>query len=284
MTRLVLFRLPPPRMKISLPTLSARPMVALAALTLTALFSGCVSNRPVERRDAPMLSDPADLDRRARVRLELAAAYFGRGQANTALEEVNQALAARSDLPDAYNLRGLIYASLNDAALAEDSFRRALQLNSRNPDTLHNYGWFLCQQRRYKDAEAQFQSALAAPGYSNAARSLMAQGICQARANQWADAERSLSRAYEMDPSSLATAVNLAEVLYRQGDLERARFYIRRVTTQEAQPSAQTLWLAIRIENRLGQLNQVRTLGAQLKQAFPQAPEALLFDRGRFDE
>ena len=65
----------------------------------------------------------------------------------TALDEIKQALHAKPDMAEAYNLRGLIYASLGDTQLAEDSFQRALQLNPRDADTMHNYGWFLCQQR-----------------------------------------------------------------------------------------------------------------------------------------
>lgn len=258
--------------------------LGLALLAAVWLLSACVSQRPVERRDAAVSTEQADVDRRARVRLELASAYFGRGQSATALEEVKLALAARPDLPEAHNLRGLIHASLNEPALAEDSFRRALALNGRDADTMHNYGWFLCQQRRFKEAEAQFQAAVAQPAYADAARSLMALGVCQARNLQWEAAEKSLSRAYELDPTNPATAVNLADVLYRRGEWERARFYIRRVSSQEQQVNAQTLWLALRIEHKLGQEAQVRVLGAQLRQRFPQAPETLLYDKGRFDE
>ncbi len=67
------------------------------------------------------------------------------------------------------------------------------------------------------------------PQYRGAARTLLAQGVCQAHAGQLADAEASLARSYELDPTSPFTATNLAEVLYRRGDYERARFYIRRV-------------------------------------------------------
>jgi type IV pilus assembly protein PilF len=112
----------------------------------------------------------------------------------------------------------------------------------------------------------------------------LAQGVCQARNNRWADAERTLAKAYELDPANPATAVNLAEVLYRQAEYERARFYIRRVNAVEDLSNAQTLWLAIRIEKRLGQEAQVKTLSGQLRNRFPEAPETLLFERGRFDE
>jgi type IV pilus assembly protein PilF len=72
-------------------------------------------------------------------------------------------------------------------------------------------------------------------------------------------------------------------VLYRRGEYERARFYIRRVITQPEGSTAQTLWLAIRIENRAGNRLQVNELGSQLRNRFPQSREAAAFDRGQFD-
>ncbi|HSI60201.1 MAG TPA: type IV pilus biogenesis/stability protein PilW [Ideonella sp.] len=262
-----------------------RPAAAALWLFAAVLLQGCVSSSPrVERRDAPESAEQADPARRAQVRMELAAAYFGRGQGSTALDEIKQVLAAQPNHADAYNLRGLIQASMGDPQAAGESFRRALQLKPGDADTLHNYGWLLCQQRRFAEADAQFAQALAQPGYRDSQRTLLAQGVCYARNDQWPEAERTLARAYELDPGNPAVAVNLSEVLYRRGEYERARFYIRRVNAQDDLLSAQTLWLAARIENRLGQAAQVRVLGQQLRNRFPQAPETLSFERGRFDE
>ncbi|MFO1298213.1 MAG: type IV pilus biogenesis/stability protein PilW [Rubrivivax sp.] len=229
-------------------------------------------------------NDPATIERRARVRLELAALYFSRVQSNTALDELKQALAANPDLPEAHNLRGLIYASLGDAATAEQSFRRALELSPRDGDTMHNYGWFLCQQRRYDDADATFQRAAELPTHGEAQRTLLARGVCQARAGRWADAERTLSRSYELDPSNPVTAFNLSEVLLRRGELQRARFYARRINQVPEAVTAQSLWLAARIERRLGNMEGVQDFGRLLRERFPQSPEALQYERGRFDE
>ena len=55
--------------------------------------------------------------------------------------------------------------------------------------------------KRYAEADAQFEQALAQPQYRDVARTLLAQGVCQARAGQLAEAERTLSRAYELDPT-----------------------------------------------------------------------------------
>jgi type IV pilus assembly protein PilF len=260
-----------------------RTVQRIAMLAILALLWGCAA--PVaERRDVATASDQTDASRRASVRLELAAAYFGRGQNSTALDEVKQALVADPNLVSAYNLRGLIYGAMGEPGLAEESFRRGLQLSTHDADTLHNYGWFLCQQRRFAEADAQFIQAVAQPSYRDIPRSLMAQGVCQAREGRWAEAERSLSKAYALDPSNPATAVNLSEVLYRRGELERARFYIRRVNGIDELVNAQTLWLALRIEKKLDQPGQVQSLGSQLRNRFPQAPETLLFEKGLFDE
>lgn len=256
-----------------------------AALGAALVVLGCAAPAgETAGTDRVTASDQTDADRRARLRLELASAYYGRGQLDTALDEVKQALAAKPDLWEGWNLRGLIYAGLGDDRVAEDSFKRALQLNPRDGDTMHNYAWFLCQRQRYPESIALFQRAVNQPQYASVSRSMMALGICQARAGSLAEAERSLSRAYELDPGNAITGVNLAEVLYQRGEYERARFYIQRVNAMPDVANAQTLWLAARIENKLGNARGAREFGQQLRNRFPQSPEALQYDRGRFDD
>ena len=257
-----------------------RLLIALGALVLSA----CVASPAVTDRVPRTASDQTDADKRARVRLELAGLYLGRGQATTALDEVKRALAAKPDMPEALNMRGLIYASMGEMPLAEESFLRALQVAPRDGDIMHNYGWFLCQQRRWADGDAQFNAALALPQYRDLTRTLLAQGVCQARAGNWGDAERTLSRSFELDSANPVTAYNLSDVLLRRGELERARFYIARINSQPELSSAQSLWLAVRIERRLGNLQGVQDFGRKLQERYPESNEVLLYERGRFDE
>jgi type IV pilus assembly protein PilF len=261
---------------------------AVACWVFGSWLAGCAlpppSPAPGETRDRVTESDESETSKRARVRLELASAYFGRGQYTTALDEVKQAVSLNPNLVEAFNLRGLIYAALGDDTLAQESFKRALQLNPGDGDSLHNYGWYQCQQKRYGEAQTLFQQALAARQYLGAPRTLMTSGICHARAGEWPEAELALSKAYERDPANPAAAVNLAEVLLRRGEAERARFYIRRVNSMPNQSSAQTLWLAARIENKLGNRQGVNEIGRELRSRFPQARETSAFDRGLFNE
>ena len=261
----------------------------LAALLLASLLAGCAARSPGaapigDTKDIVTASDESDGSKRARLRMELAAGYFGRGQMTTALDQVKLALQADPTLGEAYNLRGLIYANLGDDVLAEESFRRALQLNARDLDTMQNFGYYLCQKKRYAESSAVFDQALALPQNREPSRTLLTKGVCQAFAGQLPESEATLLRAYELDPANPSIAVNLSEVLYRRGDYERARFFVRRVNAVPALSGAQTLWLAARIEQRLGNRSGVQDLGDQLHKRFPDSREVRSFDQGRFDE
>lgn len=260
-----------------------RPAQALfASVILGAALLGC-GTTPTQT-GPKTASDQTDNDRRAAVRLELASGYFARGQYNTALDELKQALAAKPDLPEALNLRNLIYAAMGETQMAEEGFRRSLVQSPKDADAAHNYGWFLCQQRRFGEASQQFAAALAQPQYRTPGRTWLAQGVCEAREGKLVPAQQHLSKAFEADPGNPLVAVNLGEVLYRLGEYERARFYARRVNANAEQSNASSLWLELRIERRMGNPANVEDLGNQLRRKYPQSAETQALNGGRFDE
>ena len=176
---------------------------------LLLLLAGCAQTRGLPASTAAAVaagaepvteSDEPEARKRARIRVELASGYFEQGQTTVALDEIKLALGADPNYAPAYTLRGLVYARLNELRLAEDSFKRAQSLSPRDPDVLHHYGLFACQQGRYPQAIELFQQALASPVYGGQAKTLMVKGICQVRAAQFEEAEGSLARSYELDP------------------------------------------------------------------------------------
>lgn len=235
------------------------------------------------RADLATPSDESAARRRARIRLELASNYFEADRTTVALDEIKQALVVDPGFGEAYNLRGLIYMRLNDLPLAEESFRRALSLNPQDGNSMHNLGWLLCQQKRYTDADVLFVQAVGQPGYSERAKTLMTQGVCQVRAGQPGLAQATLLRAYELDPGNPLTGYTLANMFYQQADWTRAQFYIRRVNNGEF-ATAESLWLGIKIDRRTGDRVAVSQLGDQLRKRFPQSNERQSYDRGTFDD
>lgn len=258
----------------------------LPLMWLQLSLSGCAATgigaAPLQAEPLTDFDEP-DTRKRARIRLTLASNYFEQGQTSVALDEIKQSLAADPTYIPAYVLRGLVYMRLNNNALAEDSFQRALQINPRDGDTLQNYGWFVCESGRHAQAIALFDRALASPTYAGRVTTYLAKGICQTRAGQFTEAEASFTRSYELDASNPITGYNLAALLHRRGDDNGAQFTIRRINNGEF-ANAETLWLGIRIERRLGNATVVEQLAQQLGRRYAQSPQWALYQRKAFDE
>ena len=259
---------------------------------LLLLLAGCAQTRGLPASTAAAVaagaepvteSDEPEARKRARIRVELASGYFEQGQTTVALDEIKLALGADPNYAPAYTLRGLVYARLNELRLAEDSFKRAQSLSPRDPDVLHHYGLFACQQGRYPQAIELFQQALASPVYGGQAKTLMVKGICQVRAAQFEEAEGSLARSYELDPGNPITAYNLAALQFRRGENAKAQFTIRRLNNTEL-ANAETLWLGIKVEHRMGNAEAMAQLAQQLSRRYPDSREWASYQRRAFDE
>jgi len=72
--------------------------------------------------------------------------------------------------------------------------------------------------------------------------------------------------------------------LVKRGELQRARFYVGRINAVPELATAQSLWLAARIEHGLGNDQSLQDYGRRLRDRYPQSNEALNFERGRFDD
>jgi type IV pilus assembly protein PilF len=253
---------------------------------MLAALGGCAtrnSDATGANVDILTASDEPESRKRARIRMELAVGYFEQGKTDIALDELKQVILNDPTFPDAYNLRGLIYMRLNDMRQAEESFRRAVSLSPRDPNAQHNYGWLLCQQGRYDEASRAFDGAMTNPLYPDRAKTLMIQGLCQARAGRKDDAERTLARSYELDAANPVTGYNLANLLFQRGDFSRAQFYIRRLNNSDM-ANAETLWLGIKVEQQMNDRVAMLQLADQLKRRFPQSREIGSFERGAFND
>nr|KAJ8745062.1 type IV pilus biogenesis/stability protein PilW [Delftia sp. PS-11] len=263
---------------------------------LVVALAGCAGNKPVVPAVTPSAGSTAsaggassgaqseaDVQRRARIRLELAASYFQANRNDVALEEVAQALAANPNYADAYALLGLIYMRNQDLEQAENSLRKALSLSPQDPDLLHNYGWLQCQRGQFEQAQQSLDNALAQPGYRDRPKTLMAKGLCMQQAGQLEAAQQALTTAYEMDPSSGVIGYHLSNVLLQRGDARRAQFYIRRLNNSP-QSNAESLWLGIKVERALQESAAMRQLAQQLHKRFPESRQWLAYERGAFNE
>jgi type IV pilus assembly protein PilF len=171
--------------------------------------------------------------------------------------------------------------------LADENYQTALRLKPGNPDLSNNYGSFLCQSLN-KPAQAMpyFDTALRHPAYQTPVSALVNAGVCSIRSRNFQAAERYLLEAIRYNPDLQATNAGLARIYYERRDYQRAGFFIKRLieTSKLDTLSADALWLALRVQRKLGDRTHEASLAAQLRRRFPGSPEYVAFERGAFDE
>lgn len=260
--------------------LGLRWLMVAAVLGLVACGS---TGQRTDKSDLVTASDETEARKRARIRLELAVNYFSEGKTTIALDELKQSIAVDPGLFEAHNLRGLIYMRMNEFSLADDSFRQALVLSPKAATVQHNYGLLLCQQGRMAAATEMFSAALANPAYAERAKTLMIQGLCQAKAGQAQAAETSLLNAYQLDPGNPVVAYNLGLGLYQRGEYPQAQRYLSRLNNSDL-ANAESLWLGAKTAKAVGDAQALRALGQTLVQRFPSSKESLWLERQSFHE
>lgn len=239
------------------------------ALVGTLLCEGCVAQATREESaSAPPQESPADLY------VGMAAAYLQRGQMDAAVERAQRALQEDRHSARAHYMMAIVRERLGEREAAEQSFRRAVELEPNNPDFRNAWGAVLCRQQRYDEAAKQFEQAFTNPLYKTPEVALMNAADCARRAGDLVAAETHARNALGANPEFPPALLFLAERDYERGAFESARGFMARYSrVGEVTPKA--LLLALRIERSLGNKKIAAALEASLRQRFPDAPEIM---------
>ncbi|WP_020652894.1 type IV pilus biogenesis/stability protein PilW [Massilia niastensis] len=262
--------------------------IAAATFAASALFLLAACAGPgAGSGELKTASDQTPAEKRAGIRVQLAVGYYQDGKYDIALDEVKQAIAADPDYAEAYGLRALIYTAMGQLPLADENYQHALRIAPGNPDLSNNYGSFLCQSmNKPGQAMRYFDTAIRNPAYATPVSALVNAGVCSIKNRNFDAAERYLLDALRFNPDLQASNLGLARIYFERRDYQRAGFFINRLidTAKLDALSADALWLAMRVQRKLGDRTHEATLAAQLRRRFPGSTEYAAFERGAFDE
>ena len=125
-----------------------------------------------------------------------------------------------------FNL-GVIRAKKGDGAGAERAYRKALELNGNDLDTLNNLGLILYKRGAYAEATTLFDKLSGLnPSSLNAKINLAAAAT---QAGDMKKATEALKAVVRAEPSRVPSRLNLANALYAAGDVEGARYHYNQV-------------------------------------------------------
>ena len=251
---------------------------------LSLALAACVQ-QPIESKNQNSVESSAtdtDVQSRARAFTDLAAAYFQRAQYKIALDELRKAIQADPRYGPAYNIYGLVYMELAEDKLAEEYFRRALELDRKDSEAHNNYGWFLCTRGRYDEGLAQFGAALQNPLYTAPEQAMANAGMCAEKKGDLALAEAHLTRALKLQPDNAQALIKLAALNFRKGKYTETQRLLTR-HSEITPATAESLWLSLRLERKLGDRAQEAAYGLQLRKRFPDSEEARLLRAGQYE-
>jgi len=221
--------------------------------------------------------------KRAAIRLQLGISYFQQDQLATALKELNNAISIDPNMADAYAVRALVHMQMQDNDLAEQDFLKVTKLAPNSLDNFNNYGWFLCQTGREKQAMELFDRVIKDRTYAQPVKALNNAGLCSLKMKDDVLAENFFSQSIRLDANNPTTNLNLARINYKRQDWTRAQFYINRLVKSESY-TPEILWLAIRINHKLNDQIAVESLSVQLHRRFPDSAEDASSQHGAFNE
>jgi type IV pilus assembly protein PilF len=250
--------------------------------TLLVLVAACAQNQDPTHDTGTIIGEVGEPRNRAKLHTELASLYYSAANYGVALEELRAAQSADSSYAPAHGMFGLVYMQLKENTRADESFERALRLSPNDADINHNYGWFLCQTGREPASIKYFLHAIRNPLYPTPWRSYSAAGVCSLKTPQAKDAEAFFERALRLEPDEPAALLNLGQIRYRQGNIGEARKLVTR-HNKLVNPSSESLWLALRIERKLGERLQEQAFATQLRRRYPESPEYQALQRGAYD-
>ena len=238
---------------------------------IAVLVNGCSSKIGKDRVDIPKKTNQI-----ASANLKLATAYFENGQYEKSLEKLKRALEADKRYSPTHNMLGLLYQRLDQPALAGRYFEESVRLDPYNSQSLNNYGQFLCQLGKYEEAEKAFMKALENPLYEKPEIAYTNAAFCAQKSDDYRKAITYYRKALEFQPKMPLALINMAKLSFEADNFLSARAYIQRYM-ELVTHSPQTLWLAIRVEKKLGDEDALSSYGLLLRNKFSDSEEAKLY-------
>ncbi|WP_262880675.1 type IV pilus biogenesis/stability protein PilW [Psychrobacter sp. ANT_WB68] len=255
--------------------LSALLLSGCQSTTTTDLMGGTpyqTSTRPTDNRNL-------DKQEIARVRTSLAAQYIRKNELDTAQRQLEKAFAADSRYAPAYDMMGVLLqqeGSRLNLEKADQYFKKAITLDKDFDQAHNNYGVYLSQMKRYKEAAAQFEIAGSALGYEGRIGALENLGRTYLQLNDHPAAAKAFLRALDGNRNSVIAHIELVDLLLEQQRVQQAqRLYDETLMLVQGQGISPRLLLqGIKLAAAQNNIATRQQLAQQLLSAYPLSDEA----------
>lgn len=209
-------------------------------------------------------------------RVELGMQYLGIDKRDNARRQFTKALEYEKNSAEAWHGIGLVHEANGETEPAGKAFQKALRYadeDDRTPIAV-SYGKYLMNQREASKACPYFEEAGADFDYNRRAEALYLLGQCSEVIGDAARVKSSYEHALNISDRFTAPMVDLAEIYFNEGEYTRSKRLLDRFLVL-SKPTAQSLWLSIRIERVFGNRDKEASHALALRNLFPYSKEYL---------
>ncbi|OLF40923.1 type IV pilus biogenesis/stability protein PilW [Psychrobacter sp. Rd 27.2] len=280
-----------PWMTATLPVVAQTAVTSkrlLLGMAMVGLFlTGCQSTPtddllgdiPYQTSTRPSNDRNLDQQEIARVRTSLAAQYIRKNELDTAQRQLEKAFAADSRYAPAYDMMGVLLqqeGSRINLQKADQYFKKAIALDKDFEQAHNNYGVYLSQMKRYKEAAEQFEIAGAALGYEGRIGALENLGRTYLQMGDRTAAAKAFLRALDGNRNSIIAHIELVDLLLEQQRVAQAqKLYDETLILVQGQGISPRLLLqGIKLAAAQNNITTRQQLAQQLLSAYPLSDEA----------
>ncbi|MFK0571854.1 type IV pilus biogenesis/stability protein PilW [Endozoicomonas sp.] len=204
--------------------------------------------------------------------MNLSVGYLEAGYTARAVKPLERALEIEPDSASVHGLLGVVFQRQGEDRLAEQSFNRALAIDSDASDIRNNFGAFLLSRNRLEEAYRQFELASQDVSYARRNRIFENMGRVALRLDKPSLAAENFTRALRLNSNLPRANLELAAIYKDEGDLHKAWQYYQAFDVASGQ-NARSLLLGIDLATANGAQSKVASYAMQLERLYPGSAE-----------
>ena len=238
----------------------------LAVFVVLVFTSGCASQQSGDE------DKESKRRKAAKANTSLGLEYMKRGQYEVALGKLKKAVREDSSYAPGHTVLAVLYERIGEEELAGKHYHKAYEADPENGDVNNNYGVYLCQTGKEKQAIGHFFKALDDPFYTSPSVALTNAGACAMGQGDLVTADEYLRRALKIEPDFPDALIAMARLNFIEQNYLKSRAFMQRYEAA-ARHEAGSLLLAYRIEMASSDPRAANKYKIMLESNFPDSSE-----------
>jgi type IV pilus assembly protein PilF len=249
-------------------------LLVTSVIALLTVLSGCVTQSYENDSTTPVVESDSSNNEMAMTRISLGLGYLKMGNTTQAKLNLEKAKRFSPNLSQVYTAFAHYYDVVGESDLATNAYEKALSIDPKNPDTLNNYGVFLCRHEKYEASEKYTLKAIEIPTYLMVSQSYENLALCQLKANEFVKAEQYFTKSIQHSPNRASALLQMVRLQYAFADYKTAQNYLSRYEKETRRFSPQALALAYKVFEKQGNRRIAKNYASMLVKMFPNSYQA----------